>query len=300
MYDEKLNKFFYNAKELNAKENKVFHLIKKGNLISIQEKMIINSLLKFILTENNDIEFENLIKKLRAFLSNKNVIRFNFDKYYSLERIALLLSPEILKKHILENSEIFIIENNKVSVVDDKKFFNYYFNNLLIDIKTFDNILHYLTVDLGKEENLSQMQEAIFLPYRLGWQVIVSVKFVGDDFPLEESKEYINLRKIIYINPEPDIFIQNIQRPFQWFLPEFYENLNALIPDEKEFKKFIEENLAFSVIILPTKMYNSTFDFLIKEFSPILNLKDNPGNLFYYTISKKVEELKRKKEQSTD
>ena len=295
LYDPKINEIYYNASELRHKdytEDKLFYLIKKNqsNFFNT-EKIILNSFIKFIVSQLGNITLEGLIDKVRMFLSYNNLSEFYFEGFFDTKRTSLLSNPILIKKYIYETPEIFVIdENNKIRLVEDKTFYQYHFERLLIKQKAlidiFKNAIYY----------------NYYITKKLNWATIISIRFKGNKFPLEEAKEYIELRKIIYLyGLESYGNIVDYKSDLSYILTnEFYENLNALIPDEKELVKFINENLDFSLFFLPREQLNSTVEFLIKEFSPILNLKGNRGNLFYYTISKKVEKLRNENKQSTD
>lgn len=127
-------------------------------------------------------------------------------------------------------------------------------------------------ITLSEAENLS------------GFNAVLLFYFTGSKFPVKEAKEYVDLRSLVFIN----FALKNIEfkKLFKQSCNIIEENLKPFLGDT-DFNEWCNENLLVSFVIDTHDEIKKNIDSAIKEFSPVLNLERNPGNLFKDIIEKK-------------
>lgn len=118
--------------------------------------------------------------------------------------------------------------------------------------------------------------------------------FTGSQFLFQEMTEYVSLRNLIYMQPTKNLRIDSSKI----FVSEDSE-LKIILQSkikETELANWINENLAVSFVIEDYDYLKLSFDKLMQEYSPVLNLDKNPGNLFRGIIEEKIREYESGKE----
>lgn len=174
-----------------------------------------------------------------------------------------------IEKFLKENNHRFkVVQNNYITLTEDIEFFKEYFYNI---------------------NNILTIEELISIySNRTSSEGIFALIFTGKKFPIKKMDEYIKLRPIIGIDLTHSV-AQVFNEELKTEDYEIIENLYAILSDidvdvadwlrENTKVSFYEEEVEGLKIILPR---------IIQSFSPILNLKYNPGNLFRYTIQEKL------------
>lgn len=124
---------------------------------------------------------------------------------------------------------------------------------------------------------------------------IVAIHFVGDEFPLVEAVEYVKIRPIIYLD-----YFASIKEGIEKFSDftnkvnsEFLTILSSILPEDVDLKKWLENFISITIYYKNYDDYAfSLIPELINSFSPVLNLNNNPGNLFRITLEDKIAEYK--------
>lgn|GEM_PF-4735207 len=207
--------------------------------------------------------------------------------------------PDSVLLHRLNTSDVHYAEFNKPikndTFYDLLKKYDYYFDKRSIgDIKIPD-----WKEIIIKEKLLSKFSEIDLTKFASSnYHLIISYIFNGDKFPLETSEEYVRLRPIIFI----DFYNRTESYPDYHPLKKnkFMEIIGALL-----FSKygrnltadFIEEWLENNIFISAINPYRHTMggnivnttkhiDLITRELVPVLNLENNPGNLFEDSVRK--------------
>ncbi len=118
--------------------------------------------------------------------------------------------------------------------------------------------------------------------------------FVGNHFPIKEAEEYVTLRKYVRF-----AMISNLRTDYANIINSekswFFNVLKAFLGDI-DILEWANENLAVSFVIEDYDYLKLNFDKLMQEYSPVLNLEKNPGNLFRGIIEEKIREYESGKE----
>ncbi len=239
------------------------YFIKIGNKKWIEEKIfeaekiLRNEIVFSIFKPLNKISFT--LSKLTQ-RTNRSVNFLGLPKPYG---------EELIEKIIKDNPDRFIYneETKTVELVDDLIYLENSFNKNKQLLKDFN----------------SKSEDSGFLAF----------SFIGKSFPLNEAKDYISTRPIIYITT-----IENLSEEFQNLIEnkesELIEILSAILPEDTKILEWINQNLAVSFVEFDEDYMNLIRNQVIEKFSPIFNLNDNPGNLFQYTLKNKLEEYRKK------
>ncbi len=153
----------------------------------------------------------------------------------------------------------------------------------------------------------------------MGWYYSFSYLLVKN-FLIEEAKEYIATRPIIYIGLTSQIskFFIFDRNKFSFHsdtilvdfinksdkskkesimeLEELYRYLLSILGSWENVKNWLKENVVFSIYEEAVKGLEPVYQKLIEKYSPIFNVNNNPGNLFAYTLEQKVQEFVEKQE----
>ncbi len=117
---------------------------------------------------------------------------------------------------------------------------------------------------------------------------ILALVFTGNKAPIEEMKDYIIVRPILYITnlstatTKEDIFL---------LIKEITEDegndikfLKCLFNNNEEYQSWLENNTALSFFEADEMLVKHIYAKLVNELSPISNLTHNAGNLLQYTL----------------
>lgn len=215
----------------------------------------------------NEIVFK-IFKKLNKTILQLENITFRLNRLPLNPGIPKPFSMELVEEIISEDQDRFEIDksNGLVKLVDDLD----YISKVLIKNQY-----------LLKEFN-TNYQSSGFL----------ALIFVGKDFPLKEASDYVATRPIIYLKSVNNLSIEFSKLPDDegFLINEFIEYLRAILPDQIIIKDWIKENLTFSFLKYDKDEIKKLHNPLIEKLSPILNVNNNPGNLFQYTLKSKLEE----------
>lgn len=221
-----------------------------------KSKVILSSGLRLI---NNQINLHTSLVKAFNGLKTKSL---------SLDKLCLVLTmdknfsaiPKPVRAHELEP---LLNEFPRFEVIES-----------MVTMLSVAELLSKLTSD--------QFYDINNIPnFALGEGLLI-VKFIGENFPLEQASEYVELRSIVYMTIESDFSAEKLLDVRKNY-PELSEVLWALIKDT-EIQSWINENLRFGFIHDDLESLKLIFDSLIRDFSPIFNIKKNPGNLFRQII----------------
>lgn len=136
------------------------------------------------------------------------------------------------------------------------------------------------------------------------YHLIISYIFKGDKFPLETAEEYVRLRPIIFID------FYNMTESYPDYHPlkknKIMEIIEALLfnkygrnmtPDL--FEDWLDNNIFLSAMNPyrytrggNIRNKNKHIDLIMREFVPVLNLENNPGNLFEDSVRKALADYK--------
>ncbi len=147
---------------------------------------------------------------------------------------------------------------------------------------------------LSELDNFGMRNISSYGKSKLGSGLLV-IKFIGDDFPITEAIEYVNLRPIVYISLESGFSGDKLSN-FQENFPEMTKILTALIKDV-DIQTWVDENFNFGFMGDVFQKLKAEYDTILKDFSPIFNLEKNPGNLFRGIIEEKIREYESGKQQ---
>lgn len=110
--------------------------------------------------------------------------------------------------------------------------------------------------------------------------------FIGEDFPISEAREYVNLRPAVYFAQ-----VEYLEFSYSKILKSFVSLIASIsgssIGDAYD---WVLQNFAVSFVIEEPDFLKLNFDKLMSNYSPILNLDRNPGNLFRGIIEEKIRE----------
>jgi len=111
-------------------------------------------------------------------------------------------------------------------------------------------------------------------------------KFIGEEFPIEEAREYVEIRPIVYLNLEKQFSFENLQN-FSAHYSELAKAIYVLTP-KSDTDKWATENLRVFFLNDNYEHLMVIFDSLLKNYSPVFNIQKNPGNLFRSFIEDKI------------
>jgi len=128
---------------------------------------------------------------------------------------------------------------------------------------------------------------------------VAAFHYSGENFPLEGAKEYVRLRPIVYLlnmHANENLFksILNYDKPAG---SEFLQGLKAILPPQTDLKEWVAANISVSFYLEYLENWKESeylHKLCIAELSPVLNLKNNLGNLFRITLENKIAALKKK------
>lgn len=147
-------------------------------------------------------------------------------------------------------------------------------------IKIKQDYLDEIIFDLRSENTLWELSKSSFIP-----QGIVAIRFTGEDFPITEAKEYVKVRDIIALGRKnyeyPQTLLNYIIRN-----TELFQIISRHFSKKEEAIEWLTNNTRCHIIGMSFKLIETIFPMLIKKVNPVLNVKDNPDNIFYSTISK--------------
>jgi len=169
-------------------------------------------------------------------------------------------------------------------ILDDSDRFKYDRSTGLVEL--IDDLTYLVSV-INKNQFL--MKEFNFNLQKAGF---LAFTFIGKIFPLKEAIDYVSTRPIIFINTVKNLSneFSSIIKEDNLFLNEFIEYLTAILQNNTSVNDWINENLTVSFTEFDGDLISKLRNPLISKLSPILNISNNPGNLFQYTLKAKLEE----------
>lgn len=262
LIDFQINIFKPFVRFLNSSKN-YFYKIEKGKIANESLILISNSIHRLLpeiihqIRKNQKINFDELYLIV--------------DKLYNLQEKNI--QKDELKNQLLKLKGRFIFdENNNIQLTDDIEYLNNYFQSNFLewgyDIKIDET---YLEMDLYILR-LTSYSRGLF-----------AVVFFGENFPLLEASEYIKTRPIIYIGNADGNSIN---------LRELTTYLKPLISDNESINNWLIHNTKIS--LYEENISETLYKNILMKFSPVFNIKDNPGNLFSYTLEEKLKEYNNK------
>lgn len=108
--------------------------------------------------------------------------------------------------------------------------------------------------------------------------------FKGNEYPFENSIEYIKLRPVIYVANCIDC--RDFINSFDSAKNEISIFLTGLFGEKEKVKDWLLNNVQIGVYKDYLGIRNFLYKQIIQKYSPVFNLSENPGNLFYSTLSK--------------
>lgn len=117
---------------------------------------------------------------------------------------------------------------------------------------------------------------------------ILSLKFTGDEFLYEPAIEYVKLRKIIsLIKIEDDKNYKGEAKTYLELIKdsELFNFLKKILKNDEEVMQWIKENTVAGEYSDTKNHIREIYPKLIEKFSPVFNLKNNPGNLFSFSLN---------------
>ncbi len=255
------------------------------------EQMVINIINQypkvFTLSSNRSEILLNKKADLRLTVANFAFINgeTTWDKS---DRVSLISKPNLIR--LINESDYYFKDFQKPVEISD-------INSL---IKTygswFEDSKDYLIF-----KHLSPVREALKANYNFrgklyGGRAIIAFYFIGEDFPIKDAESFVKLKKVLnlslyswnhsglldlYLNPEKKV-------------SDFWQNIKMILPKDTDIKTWVASNIAISRVDgdrLPFKL-EQIYPEMILYYSPILNLDDNPGNLFKMSIQEKIEQYK--------
>lgn len=125
---------------------------------------------------------------------------------------------------------------------------------------------------------------------------VLSIKFVGDFFPIPQFQEYIKLRPHIYLFTTNNLFgvlskiyYSGIQEKGTLQSSDVERLLKKFIPDINNMSWF-KDNFEIYFLLEGSESLYLTYKELIKKLIPIFNVHDNPGNIFELAVKDMMKE----------
>jgi len=262
---EKTPKFY--IKTNSAYENAENHIIglktwfEKG-ITKTTEEIILNG----ILDQLNTAKSKTLTIKNLTFLLNVTITESGIPKPFN---------EEFVKKVLLKNEDMFITEDEYET------------------IKIKDRVKYYSEILLQNQVLLTNFD----LDKKSGF---IAFFYVGEQSLLEEFDEYIKTRSILFLATieNSKIILKLINDGSldkkESNDSEFIKYLLAILPSDVNMKNWLLQNISVSFCESSLEDQSLYTQPLIKELSPIFNVKNNPGNLFQFTLEDKLEEYSEK------
>ncbi|MCA0387098.1 MAG: hypothetical protein LCH52_01245 [Bacteroidetes bacterium] len=150
--------------------------------------------------------------------------------------------------------------------------------------------------DINKHMNIISFEKTPIKKFKKHFDVpgLIIVSFTGQTFPIAEANDYINLRPAIYFH-----VVNNLNREYDDILYKKESQFNKIfrsILNNDDIRDWMEVNLSISFVLEDYDYLKQNFDKLMQEYSPVLNLEKNPGNLFRTIIEEKIREHESGKE----
>jgi len=247
------SKFYYKINSIYDTKNEYVIGLKnwiRSGYIKAPEEILKN---KIISTLRNESRTNFDLTKLTFYL-NRKPLNVGIPKPFS---------EDLIKQLIINDPVRFIINSDRtIRLTDDVEFLaNYFKNNQTL----FNNFC-------------VQRDGAGFLAFI----------FIGDKFPLAEAEEYVKTRPVIYI-----ALVKNLLNDFKNLisssgLSELYKFLEVMISPEMSVEEWLKNKVAISFYYEESEELKLLYSRVLEHFSPVLNLSQNPGNLFQYTLKSKL------------
>ena len=106
-----------------------------------------------------------------------------------------------------------------------------------------------------------------------GFTGILAIIYIEEAFPFEPAVEYVNTR--------PCIFLCKVING-SYNMSELFKYISLVQTNDIEL--WLTENCSFCLYDMERDVLRLKWRSILQEFSPIFNIKNNPGNLFQYTL----------------
>lgn len=269
---KKENVFYFRSKYPDASvhqdQTHMIGLIEwKGKVLDNDRKIIRNQMLSIL---RNHPKKEMLLEDL-VYGTNRAQLKTLIPKPYS---------ESLIKEILLENQDRFIFDSlrNTFRNSDDVEYIISYFKS---EIRAYQDF------------TIPQMSSGL-----------LAFIFIGKEFPLEEAYEYIKTRPILYIAainnygkyglPPLYHFDDKLKKHCRNLLPfaeELKKYLTAILNEKEDLEQWLMQNIAFSYYEENDDQIRLLKNKIIEKLSPVFNVEENAGNLFQFTLSKKLEEF---------
>jgi len=265
---------------LSQNELELIDTSKLGDILDSDDRFIISHKSSFELGKNNLVALksweEKLYKSKRFVLDTINILASNSG----------ITLKKLLFKLNLSNYDYGLVKP--------------YTTNTFIKVMQFEGNLFHINDDKIEIRSLNERiedalkQKKKISHFRVGEHVsgLLILSYIGNNFPIAEAKEYVELRPMIFFLP-----IFSISLGFREALQQFEILIRKIFDlNYQNIDDWMNENLAVSFVIEDYDYLKLNFDKLMQEYSPVLNLEKNPGNLFRGIIEEKLREYENGKE----
>lgn len=217
--------------------------------------------------------------RIKSILSDQPLIleelRFEINSSEDIPGIEKPVSAALIKNVLEMNIDLFFFDEN----------------NDIVRLLTDDEFLEYVKERLKNDTTLISK-----LPESFNEDGIVALLFIGNQFSLEEAKEYVNVRPIIFVtNVDNDVEIKKLLSIDDMKIDDPEESdlrfLKTIIPKDVDSFDWMKNNLAVSFVKCSKERLKIILPKLIKSISPIFNFTHNPQNLFESIIKAKAAEI---------
>ena len=265
---------------LNQTELDLMDAMKLENILSADDRFKISHKSSFEIGKNNLVALksweEKLYKPKRFVLDVIDILALNNG--ISLKKLLLKLN--------LSNNDYGFVKPYTIDTF--KKVMQFEGNIFEIDEDTIR------ILSINDRVELALLQKKRLSNFKVNEQVsgLLIFLFIGDEFPIKEANEYVSLRPIVYFFP-----VFNIALGMSKLIESFKKSLQKMFGRNfEDIDEWVNENLAISFVIENFDYLKLNFDGIMKEYSPVLNLEKNPGNLFRSIIEEKIREYESGKE----
>lgn len=233
-------------------------------------------------------------KSRRRPVLQKFLIEFFIKKNYTEHITIEDLSYEIgLTDKVPEEIIKPVTKKELREIFENEEYFHYDKDNDSVKMLSFSEIVEKIKNHFEQSYSNFSISESEY-----NKKGILALKFTGNEFPLPEAIDYINVRPIIFVyNVDSQTKIDNIlllDKEISDKENNDIKYLKSLFNNDEEYKKWLEKNTSVSFYEAPEEIVKHIYPKLVADLSPIFNIQHNPGNLFQYTLKSKLEEYLKK------